>query len=203
MRTAADQPDPTVAVILAAGGGSRFRQPGHKLNALLSGRSIVHHAVTHAVAASIGPVVVVTGAVEVDLGPEVAAQIIRVHNPRWADGQAGSLALGVAEAKRMGATAIVAGLGDQPFIEPVAWRRLARSSSPIAVATYDGARRNPVRLHQSVWHLLPHDGDLGARTLIKMRPDLVGEVPCPGSPADIDTVEDLQLWQNKSSTSSP
>jgi CTP:molybdopterin cytidylyltransferase MocA len=197
-----DEPStpPVVAVVLAAGAGSRWTGPGHKLAARLGGRTIGELAVAAAVAARIGPVVVVTGATEPSLP---AVDLIRVHNPAWTEGQSTSLRVAVAEAERLGADAIVVGLADQPFVEPDAWRRVAASRAPIAVATYDGHRHNPVRLHRSVWELLPTEGDLGARNLLRMRPDLVEEVPCPGSPADIDTLEDLRTWQSRSSTNSP
>ena len=144
---------------------------------------------------------VVTGAV--DLALPDGSDLEVVSNPDWAEGQSTSLQAGIAAAERLGAEAVVVGLADQPFIDPDAWRRVAAATSPIAVATYDGRRRNPVRLHRDVWPLLPTSGDEGARSLIRLRADLVDEVPCPGSPADIDTLEDLRTWQNRSSTNSP
>jgi molybdenum cofactor cytidylyltransferase len=201
----------TLVVLLAAGGGSRFEGPTHKLLADLGdGTTVAGAAITHARAADVGEVVVVTGAVDLAATVATVATVATagpvptiVHNARWADGQASTLQVAVAEARHRGVEAIVVGLADQPFIEPEAWRRVAAGTAPISVATYDGRRRNPVRLHRSVWSALPTDGDQGARTLLRMRPELVEEIPCPGSPEDIDTLEDLESWQNRSSTNSP
>ena len=135
---------------------------------------------------------------------DIAAETIQfIYNADWAEGQAVSLQVALGEASRVGADAIVVGLGDQPGVTPEAWRRIAASQSQVAVATYDGVRGNPVRLHHSIWHMLPTTGDEGARSLMRLHPELVEQIPCPGSAHDIDTREDLQLWQSRSSTSSP
>ena len=197
------------AILLAAGSGSRFRaspttagpdgpaSPTHKLQALLRGRPVYRWALDAVLEAGLDHVVVVTGAAELDLPHTVH----RVHNPRWAEGQATSLQVGLAEAQRLGADAVVVCLGDQPFITPTAWRAVAASPSAIAVATYSGVRGNPVLLRRTIWSLLPTAGDQGARSLMALRPELVADVACDGSPADIDTMEDLQQWN--SSTNSP
>jgi molybdenum cofactor cytidylyltransferase len=191
------------AVLLAAGGGTRFRESAgalgvpvaHKLLAPLRGRTVFDHALANVLEAGIGPVAVVTGAVElpaIDARPDVT----QLQNAAWAEGQATSLAVAVAWARSQGFDSLVCGLGDQPFIPAEAWRAVAGAdpASSIVVATYGGRRRNPVRLRQSVWDLLPSSGDEGARPLMAARPDLVREVACDGNPADIDTAEDLLSW---------
>jgi CTP:molybdopterin cytidylyltransferase MocA len=184
----------TVAVVLAAGAGSRFAGPHHKLAGRIGGQTLLERSVTAALDAGIGPVLVVTGAHRGAL-PNGA---IELHHPGWADGQATSLGVAIDRAAADGADAVVVGLADQPFVDAESWRRVAASTSPIAVATYDGVRGNPVRLAAEVWPLLPRSGDQGARQLMQVRPDLVDLVPCPGSGADIDTWEDLQPWLNDS-----
>ena len=206
--TDAGEPDPptapTVAVVLAAGGGSRFDGPSHKLLASVDGHPLAELAIRAALDAAIGPVVVVTGANDLsELAAEVRDRVTLITNPDWAEGQSTSLQVGVAAARdEFDAAAVVVGLADQPGIAAEAWRRVASSRSPIAIATYDGGRRNPVRLDRSVWDLLPTAGDAGARVVARLWPHLVQEIPCPGSAADIDTLEDLRTWQKRSSTSS-
>jgi len=190
-------PPTTLAVLLAAGAGSRFRGPTHKLMAPLPGqedRTIFEASLSEALAAGFKHVIVVSGAAEIPAPLVRDPQVVLVHNHRWSEGQAHSLTVGIAEAQRLGATAVVVGLADQPFITAEAWRLVANTDSPIAVATYGGRRGNPVRLAASTWPLLPTTGDTGARDLMTLRPELVSQVDCPGSAADIDTEEDLAQW---------
>ena len=181
----------TAAVVLAAGGGSRFDGEGHKLLAGIGGEPMASIAVAAAVESGIGPVIVVVGAVALDLPLEVTT----VANPRWREGIASSLQAALAAAGAAGHDAVVVGLADQPGVPAEAWRLVSEASgAPIAVATYGGQRANPVRLAADVWDRLPATGDEGARLLIRRCPELVVEVPCPGSHDDVDTEEDLRRW---------
>lgn len=188
------------AVVLAAGSGSRFTGEGHKLLALFRGRPLVAWAVEAAAGAGLDEVLVVEGAVllsEALAGTEARSPVPvrRLVNARWAEGQAGSLAVAVDAAASAGHDAVVVGLADQPLVPSGAWRAVAAATATlVAVATYGGRRRNPVRLASAVWPLLSRDGDEGARELMRRRPDLVGEVACQGEPVDVDTVEDLGRW---------
>jgi CTP:molybdopterin cytidylyltransferase MocA len=180
------------AVVLAAGAGTRFGGPGHKLLAEFRGRPLVWWALAAAAAAHLDEVAVIVGAV--DLGAAVPEAVTVIENPDWASGQASSLQMAVSWATARQHEAVVVGLGDQPLVPAPAWVAVAASPSPVAVATFDGERRPPVRLARSVWSLLPTAGDEGARVLMKRRPDLVCEVACEGEPVDIDNEEDLSRW---------
>lgn len=199
-------------IVLAAGAGTRFRDVGHKLTAVLPATSerpaepVVARALAAARSAGLGPVVVVTGmltAADLDLADQPAssgrAEVITVHNHDWQAGQMTSVRAGLSVAGFHGSDVAVVGLGDQPGVRPSAWRAVAAAAdptTPIAVATYAGRRGNPVALHRTMWDELPSGGDEGARSLMRLRPELVVEVPCSGSPTDIDTAEDLRRWQS-------
>ena len=187
----------TVAgIVLAAGAGRRFASTGGqgpKQLALVDGEPMVRRVLRTVEAAGLDEVVLVEGAVDLSAW---AGSATRVANPRWAEGLATSLRAALAHARARGHDAIVVGLSDQPGVLTSAWTAVAAAPAqpPIAVATYDGRRGNPVRLHEAVWDQLPTVGDEGARSLMRARPDLVREVPCAGEPDDIDTMEDLDRW---------
>ena len=194
-------------VVLAAGAGSRFEGANHKLLADFRGQPVVVHAIAAALGAGFNQLYVVTGAVELeqelqqwfdaDSGSEPgdgAGPITWIESPDWERGQAHSLQAALAAIRADGHASFVVGLGDQPMVPTSAWRSVGASRGPITVAEFGGQRRPPVKLEREVWGLLPEEGDLGARELIRSHPELVSAVPCGGNAADIDTKRDLKRW---------
>jgi molybdenum cofactor cytidylyltransferase len=182
----------TGAVVLAAGGSTRFDGPTHKLLTPFRGRPLVAWAFDNVLGAGFELTAVVTGAA--DLTELVPPGVEVIENPAWAEGQASSLQAAVRWGRANQLEAIVVGLADQPLVGSEAWRDVGASTSPIAVASFDGVRCPPTRLAASVWPLLPSEGDQGARVVMAGHPELVEAVACHGQPIDIDTAEDFQRW---------
>jgi CTP:molybdopterin cytidylyltransferase MocA len=180
------------AVLLAAGGGSRFEGPTHKLLAPWGSGTVIGAALAAVTAAGFDEVIVVTGAVSLD--EDVAGATVPttfVNNDRWADGQATSLQRAIEVADAHGHDAVVVGLADQPAVTTDTWRTVGAGDGPIVTARYADGRRPPVRLDRDVWSLLDTTGDHGARDLMRRHPELVREVEVTGDPRDVDTAADL------------
>ena len=188
-------PHGTMNVLLAAGAGSRFPGPVHKLLAPVKGLAVVTHSVRAMMAAGGGTVI--TGAETSLEFMEALEGAPSIHNPDWATGQRSSVLLAIETARRAGADQVVIGLADQPFVGAGPWQAVAQADSPIAVATYGGRRANPVKLRRETWDEFVNtvtEPDAGARSLFALHPEWVTEVACQGSPDDIDTHEDFAKW---------
>lgn len=183
-------------LLLAAGAGRRFGMP--KSLVRFEGQLLVQRGVELLQAGGCRPVVAVLGAeaervlAEADLGPAEA-----VVNPGWRTGMGSSLRYGLAALEGR-CEAVVVALVDQPLIGPESVRRVVeawRAGARAAVACYDGQPRNPVLLDASLWDeaSTSEASDAGAREWLRTHPDLVTLVACDGtgSPADVDTPEDL------------
>ena len=187
-------------VLLAAGQGSRFGRP--KALVELDGRTLAERGVTMLRAGGADPILVVTGAAQVDLSPDHQART--VYNGEWRTGMGSSLRAALAELQagpeagpEIGA-AVVA-LADQPLVGAEAVGRLIaayRAGAGVAVASYGGQPRNPVLLAREHWPevIAMATGDQGARAFLRARPELVTLVECgdTGRPDDIDTPADLE-----------
>jgi CTP:molybdopterin cytidylyltransferase MocA len=178
-------------VLLAAGNGSRLGQP--KALVELAGSTLAERGVALLRDGGADPVIVVTGAVPVEI-PGVVA----VHNPEWETGMGSSLATGLRALGSGDASAAVIALADQPLVGAESVRRLIAAfgtGAAVAVAAYEGRPRNPVLIAREHWPAVLElaTGDTGARPFLRAHPDLVAVVECgdTGSPDDVDTQEDL------------
>jgi CTP:molybdopterin cytidylyltransferase MocA len=184
--------EPYVAgVLLAAGAGSRLGQP--KATVEVRGEPLARRGVALLRDGGAQPIVVVTGAVAVDL-----PGVLVVHNPGWRSGMGSSLAAGLAMVPDSCEAAVIA-LVDQPLVGPEAVRRLIaayRAGARVVVAAYDGRPRNPVLIAREHWPEVTAlaVGDTGARPFLRAHPALVTPVECgdTGSPDDVDTRADLE-----------
>jgi molybdenum cofactor cytidylyltransferase len=183
----------TAGIVLAAGGGTRFTGPEHKLLALYRGQPLVSFVLDAATSAGFDDVAVVTGAV--NLGELLPRGVTVVENRRWSSGLSTSVGAALSWADREGFDAVVMGLGDMPGVPASAWSALRCAEGSVAVASFGGATRPPVRLERSAWSEVPTTGDVGARELWHRPGTLV--VACDGDPVDVDTQEDLDRLSGK------
>jgi CTP:molybdopterin cytidylyltransferase MocA len=185
-------------ILLAAGEGSRLGQP--KALVEINGQRLVDRGVELLRAGGTEPIVVVTGAAQVE-----PPGTLVVHNLKWRTGMGSSLAAGLSalltpslSARPGRPDAAVVALADQPLVGAESVRRLIAAhgdGAPVAVAAYDGRPRNPVLIAREHWDevMAMAQGDVGARPFLRAHPGLVTLVECgdTGSPDDIDTPEHL------------
>jgi CTP:molybdopterin cytidylyltransferase MocA len=200
-------PSGVSAIVLAAGGGSRFG--GGKLLAEFGGRPLIEAVLDNLRGAPVDEVIVVVGADAPRLREVCERHDVRiVHNEGWERGQSTSVLAGLRACTPKTRAAVVL-LGDQPLLGAGAVERLAVAfveGAKVAVATYGGKRCNPVLFSRGVWPLLEAEltGDEGARSILRRHPGLVVEVPCDevGDPVDVDTRGDLRRLEEMRGTAS-
>ena len=185
-----------VAVVLAAGAGSRFG--GGKLLASLEGRPLLQHVLDRLAEAGVDDVVVVLGDDHAAIERAIAWRgERRVVNPDPGRGLSSSVQVGIAAVAADADAALIV-LGDQPDVPLAAIRAVTDASvdaaRPIVVPRYDDdGGRNPVRLDRAAFGLATAaTGDRGLGPLLAEHAELVREVPVPNAAnPDIDERADL------------
>ena len=111
--------DRTLAVLLAAGGGSRFLGDEHKLRSVVGDRPVLVHSLSAVLDAGYDGVVVVVGDDDfADLLPPDVAVLV---SPNWAAGQSHSVQAAATLAADQGYDSMVIGLADQPLVGTQTW----------------------------------------------------------------------------------
>jgi molybdenum cofactor cytidylyltransferase len=182
---------PRVAALVLAAGKSE-RMGYNKLLADLAGAPLIRRTLEKVVAWPVDLTIVVTGrdaeAVEESLA---GLPLSFVHNARFAEGLASSLAAGIA-ALPADIDAVVVALGDMPAVERNIVARLVAAFSPadrrtICVPVHRGQRGNPVLWGRDYFAAMKElEGDRGARTLMDDFADEVVEIDAPGDGVIID-----------------
>jgi CTP:molybdopterin cytidylyltransferase MocA len=184
--------DRIAGILLAAGGSTRFGSD--KLAAELGGRTLLQWSATAMLEAGLDPVVAV---VRPGIARPLPRGVTPVVNKQWHDGIATSVRVGLAAlGSETTVGAAVVAPADQPWCSPEVYRRLVdsfRSSGrSIAVATFDGAMRNPVLLARGQWMLADQiTGDIGLSGVVRGLSPLAVECGDVGSVVDVDTPADL------------
>ncbi|GAB4127245.1 MAG: hypothetical protein OHK0050_40470 [Roseiflexaceae bacterium] len=183
----------TIGLILAAGSSSRMGRPKQLLD--WGGRPLVRVVAEHALAAALDQVLVVTGAEQYAVEQALADLPVRfIHNPHYAEGQSGSLRVGVA-ALPTDAEQVLVLLGDQPFVTPAIINAIlaaGQRGAAIVAPHYAGVRGNPVLFARPLFaELLAIRGDQGARSILAADPARITMVTFddPRPQIDIDTPE--------------
>lgn len=183
------------AIVLAAGGSSRFGSP--KTLATLASRPLLQHVLDVTDRLGFREVVVVLGRDADDIERLLRWRVEkRVRNPHPEAGLSSSLRIGLASVDPASEGALLL-LGDQPLVrEDVISRLLTGFESaarPIVVPRYlGGGGPNPLLIYRAAWPIaLETKGDRGLGPLLRDHPDLVLEIEMAGSNPDVDTPEDL------------
>jgi molybdenum cofactor cytidylyltransferase len=186
------------AVILAAGGSSRFGAPKQLLT--FRGETLVRRAVRAATEAGCAPVVVIVGESGPAIRPELreSAALI-IENPEWQRGLGTSVRRGTQFVIESApdVDALVLMVCDQPLVESSTLAALAaeqeRARKPIVASSYAGTLGVPALFDRSCFAaLLALPDESGAKTVIETRPGDVTSVPFEDGAIDVDTPEDFR-----------
>jgi len=187
-----------VIIVLAAGQGSRFTAPRHKLEQALGGASVLGQTIGHAIQTRL-PVLVVTTA---RLAAEAARWVARrdiVLLPEVGQAQGQPVGMGYSIASGVAARPHAAGWvilpGDMPLVRPDTLLAVARGLADhlVVYAQHQGRRGHPVAFGAELFSdLVQLTGDEGARRVVARYPSAGIDVQDPGVLVDVDTVGDLE-----------
>lgn len=183
------------AVVLAAGGSSRFCEPKQLLE--IDGRSLVRRAAEAARDGGCASVFVVLGAYAERIRPEIDESTFRVVlNTAWSEGLASSIQAGIAVVEAdPTCDAVLLMACDQPQIDAGIVRRIldgfCGSTRAIVACDYAGTLGVPALLGRDYFgELAALRGDRGAKAVLRGHEQRLTRVSWPEGAADIDTPDD-------------
>ncbi|MBW8843809.1 MAG: nucleotidyltransferase family protein [Burkholderiales bacterium] len=189
-------------VVLAAGRGSRFRGPGHKLEQSLAGTpggdSLLTRSLRHALATRLRVVVVTTTALAPTAHKLIAARDVVTLPEHDAHGRPQPIGMGHSIVAGVAATGDADGWlilpADMPLVQPTTIMAVAEGLEryPVCYAQYRGIQGHPVGFGTELYsELMVLQGDEGARRIVLRYAAQPIAVDDPGVHIDVDTAEDL------------
>lgn len=184
---------PPVIVVPAAGFGTRFGGPLHKLEQPYDGSTVLGTTLRHAIQTGLRVVVVTTAPlVPLVRGLLATRDIVTLGADEAARGMGASIAAGVAEHADAAGWLVLP--GDMPLVQPRTLLAVASGLAhhPVVYAQYKGRRGHPVAFGAELYsELVQLDGDEGARRVAARYPAHGEEVDDHGVLVDVDTRADL------------
>ncbi|MDP1711343.1 MAG: nucleotidyltransferase family protein [Candidatus Nanopelagicaceae bacterium] len=181
----------TVALVLAAGNGSRMGTPKAKIE--IDDERLVDRAVSMLKEAGCTDVYVVLGAW---IGDVAGAKVI--INENWREGIGSSLRTGLAHISSMpNVESVMISLVDLPGLTAAAAVQILLAPGEIVVGTFEGKPGHPVKFSRMHWQGIIDSavGDVGAQRYLSSRSDVVYlELDKWASGKDVDTRADLALF---------
>lgn len=190
------------AVILAAGGSSRFGKPKQLVQ--FRGRSLLRRIVDLASEAKCSPVIVVIGSENEKTRKEFEGTVaIAIENKNWQRGIGTSIRAGVQALIDNGPAtdAIILVTCDQPFVDAQTFEQLValreKTKKAIVASSYSNTLGIPALFDRSCFgELLKLDDESGAKPIILSDRERVAKFPFPEGKIDIDTVADYEKLTN-------
>lgn len=185
---------PIGAIILAAGGASRFGK-AKQLN-IWREKSYTENAVIAAQLAGLAPIIVVTGYEHENLERILKIYPVQtVFNPEWEKGQSTSMKIGLGHLEKS-TQGVIFLMADQPQVSVTLIRALMEhaylTNRQVISPMIDGNRSTPIYFDQKVFpELMKVEGDQGGRSILSMYPPLLIEWFDIRMGLDIDFVTDI------------
>ncbi len=188
-------------IVPAAGQGSRFGGPQHKLAAEFDGRSVLAWTVLRAIESRLPLLVVTTESLLPLVSPLLAPRDVLVISQAEAlRGMGATIAAGVVE--RSGAPGWLVLPADMPLVRPASMLAVAAAleQHAVAYAQHRGRRGHPVGFAAELYsELIQLQGDEGARRVVARYPAHGVELDDRGVLVDVDTEADLQALRRAGS----
>ena len=186
------------AVILAAGGSSRFGQPKQLIP--FRGKSLVRRIIDVAGEARCAPVIVVIGSEDEKLYREFdGAGVVTVQNHQWSRGIGSSIRSGIEglinSSPDVDASVLL--VCDQPAVDARVIERLIAlhetTGKTIVASSYADTLGVPALFTRSVFEeLLSLSDKAGAKSIVLQSRERVASLSFPEGQTDIDTWEDWE-----------